>query len=191
MLSWVEQERERREAEFHFIYSIFITTISSKTSDQTQPNHFHFTLSISNHYPSTTTPVKLSHHTNMSWGTHIYVVYNSNSSRGSCYMCSTKSTSAYMLLISCTRVEGLVLHSLYEPYHHSQQFSVKYLPYNYQKHSKTWNEQVMTSLPLTPYPLRLLTYSTTLGSSRLIQTCFPGHFLVVSSPFHHLLAHTW
>ena len=52
-----EGER-RREVEFYFMYLIFIPTISSKTSHQTQPNHIHFTLSISNHYPSTTTQVE-------------------------------------------------------------------------------------------------------------------------------------
>jgi len=155
MLSWVEKEREEEKHNFYFIYFIFITTISSKTSDQTQLNHIHFTPSISNYYPSITTWVESSPHINTSRGTCIYAVYNKHSSWGSCCMHSTKSTPAYMLVISCIRVKGLVLHSLYEPYHHSQPFPVKSSPQYYQKHPKTWNGQVMTSIPLTPYPLRL------------------------------------
>ena len=133
---------------FHFIISI-----SSSLSEQTQPNQTFLILSIPKHYPSITTQVNSSQYTNMSWGTHIYVVYNHIRVEGAAICTPPSQTPTYMLPRICIWVEGLVLHSLHEIYHHSQPFPVKYLPQtiqNIQKHEmdKLWH---LSPLPLTPW----------------------------------------
>ena len=156
MSSWVEKERAAEKHEFHFINFILSHNSHSIYQNQLKP------ISL---YLSRTLPEY--HH--MSWGTHMYVVYNHPWVEGDAYICTLSSQlPAYMLSSTCIWVEGPVIHSLHNLYHHSHSFPTIFSPKSLSKHSKHEMTKLWHLLPLAPYPLRLWTYSTTLGSPRII-----------------------